>query len=173
MNFAPHSWPLSSEGSLACHTFCDTGHPFTIVISETRDTHTYWRAFSSGAVTTCFYDFKHPIFRLLDQRSIQRRHRRGQLALNSSLLLHVFALHILYMYTCIFISFLFGKGLLFYINIPLLMRKGKQRYILLVFYKYIVKTFAPQIKMIKPVSFQKEKQSSAFLKQGTAFSAVL
>ena len=22
------SWPLSSEGSLACHTYCDTGHPF-------------------------------------------------------------------------------------------------------------------------------------------------
>ena len=22
------------EGSLACHTFCDTGHPFKLVISE-------------------------------------------------------------------------------------------------------------------------------------------
>ena len=29
-----HSWPLSSEGSLACHTYCDTGHPFIMVISE-------------------------------------------------------------------------------------------------------------------------------------------
>ena len=29
-----HSWPLSSEGSLACHTFCDTGHPFIKVISK-------------------------------------------------------------------------------------------------------------------------------------------
>ena len=29
-----HSWPLSSEGSLACHTYCDTGHPFILVISE-------------------------------------------------------------------------------------------------------------------------------------------
>ena len=26
--------PLSSDGSLACHTYCDTGHPFNIVISE-------------------------------------------------------------------------------------------------------------------------------------------
>ena len=31
---ARHSWPLSSEGSLACHTYCDTGHPFIMVISE-------------------------------------------------------------------------------------------------------------------------------------------
>ena len=27
-------WPLSSEGSLECHTYLDTGHPFTLVISE-------------------------------------------------------------------------------------------------------------------------------------------
>ena len=25
--FAHYSWPLSNEGSLACHTYCDTGHP--------------------------------------------------------------------------------------------------------------------------------------------------
>ena len=34
LTYARHSWPLSSEGSLACHTYCDTGHPFIIVISE-------------------------------------------------------------------------------------------------------------------------------------------
>ena len=34
LTFARHSWPLSSEGSLACHTYCDTGHPFIMVISE-------------------------------------------------------------------------------------------------------------------------------------------
>ena len=27
-------WPLSSEGFLACHTHCDTGLPFIMVISE-------------------------------------------------------------------------------------------------------------------------------------------
>ena len=27
-------WPLSSEGFLACNTFCDTGHPFIMVILE-------------------------------------------------------------------------------------------------------------------------------------------
>ena len=28
-----HSWPLSSEGSLTCHTYCDKGLPFVMVIS--------------------------------------------------------------------------------------------------------------------------------------------
>ena len=31
---ARHSWLLSSEGSFACHTYCDTGHPIIMVISE-------------------------------------------------------------------------------------------------------------------------------------------
>ena len=51
---------------------------------RTRDTHTYYRAFSSGAVTTCFYKlglsrlrFEHTTFRLRDQRSYPLRHRRG------------------------------------------------------------------------------------------------
>ena len=28
------SWPLSSEGSLVCQTYCDMGHPLRMVISE-------------------------------------------------------------------------------------------------------------------------------------------
>ena len=32
--YARHSWPLSSEGSLTCHTYYDTGLPFIMVISE-------------------------------------------------------------------------------------------------------------------------------------------
>ena len=28
------SCPLRSEGSLVCHNYCDTGHPFIMVISE-------------------------------------------------------------------------------------------------------------------------------------------
>ena len=32
--YARHSWPLSIDGSLACHTYCDTGHMFIMVISE-------------------------------------------------------------------------------------------------------------------------------------------
>ena len=34
LTYAQHSWPLSSKGSLACHTYCDTGHLFIMVISE-------------------------------------------------------------------------------------------------------------------------------------------
>ena len=71
-NFDLCSAPMAmgSEGSLACHTSCDTGHPFKMVISE-DPWHTYCRAFSGVAVTTCFYDlgllrlgFEHPTFRL-------------------------------------------------------------------------------------------------------------
>ena len=32
LTYAWHLLPLSSEGSLACHTYCDTGHPFIMVM---------------------------------------------------------------------------------------------------------------------------------------------
>ena len=54
--YAWHSWPLSSEGSLTCHTYCDTGHLFKWSCPRTRDTNSCSQAFSSGAVTTCFND---------------------------------------------------------------------------------------------------------------------
>ena len=34
LTYAQHSWPLSSEGSLACLTYCDTGHLFIMVTNE-------------------------------------------------------------------------------------------------------------------------------------------
>ena len=34
LTYARHLRPLSSEGSLACHLYCDTGHPFKMVMSE-------------------------------------------------------------------------------------------------------------------------------------------
>ena len=34
LTYTRHSWPSSCEGSLACHTYCDTGHPFLMVISD-------------------------------------------------------------------------------------------------------------------------------------------
>ena len=34
LSYARQSWPLSSEGSLACHTYCDSGHLFIMVISS-------------------------------------------------------------------------------------------------------------------------------------------
>ena len=31
LSYTRHLLPLSSDGSLACHTSCDTGHPFIMV----------------------------------------------------------------------------------------------------------------------------------------------
>ena len=46
-----HLQPLSSEGSLSYHTYCDTRLPFIMVISEDPWHSHLFRAFSSGAVT--------------------------------------------------------------------------------------------------------------------------
>ena len=67
MNRSRHSWPLSREGSLACHTYCEPtskydNYTMTRVIRlqwsspRTRGTHTYCLAFGSGPVTTCSND---------------------------------------------------------------------------------------------------------------------
>ena len=34
LSYARHLWPLSSESSLACHTYCDKGHLFIMVTVE-------------------------------------------------------------------------------------------------------------------------------------------
>ena len=34
LTYARHLRPLSSEGTLACHTYCNMGQPFKMVISE-------------------------------------------------------------------------------------------------------------------------------------------
>ena len=44
-----HWWSLSSEGSLTCHTYCDTG-----LSPKTCDIHTCCQGFGSGTVTVCF-----------------------------------------------------------------------------------------------------------------------
>ena len=51
LTFARISWPLSSEGYLTCHTYCNIGSPFVIII-RTLDTYTCCRAFGSGAATS-------------------------------------------------------------------------------------------------------------------------
>ena len=56
-NYTRHSWPLSCEDSLTCNTYCDTGQSFITVICEDHDTHTWCRAFGSGAVINGFNDF--------------------------------------------------------------------------------------------------------------------
>ena len=46
---------LSIEDSLTCHTNSDTDLPFIMVISKDPWYTHLFRAFGSGAVTTCFY----------------------------------------------------------------------------------------------------------------------
>ena len=40
-----------------CHIYCDTGHPFIMVISEDPWHSRLLRAFGSGDVTICFYEW--------------------------------------------------------------------------------------------------------------------
>ena len=68
-------WPLSSEGSNACHTFSDTGHPFIIVISD-EPWHTHLCCVQQWSCHYLFYvldlsrlGFEQPTFRLRDERS--------------------------------------------------------------------------------------------------------
>ena len=56
--YAQHWWPLSSEGSLACHTYCDTGQPFIMVISED---HLYlWPSIWHWSCHCLFLDLSRP-----------------------------------------------------------------------------------------------------------------
>ena len=102
LTYARHLSPLSNEGFLACHTYCDTGHIF-IMVPWTRDTHTYYRPFGSATVTTCFYDFSpsrlifdNPTFRLQGEGSNRLRHRRGLKWVVVFVLLHVMLLTLNY-----------------------------------------------------------------------------
>ena len=37
LTYVQHLWPLSSGGSLACHTYCNTGHPRTRTITPNAE----------------------------------------------------------------------------------------------------------------------------------------
>ena len=56
LTYARHSLPLSCEGSWACHTYCNMGHPFIMVISEHPWHSRLLPRIGSGAVTTWFYE---------------------------------------------------------------------------------------------------------------------
>ena len=45
---ALHPWPLSRNGTLACHTYCDTGTLFIWSYPRTYDIHIYSGTFGSG-----------------------------------------------------------------------------------------------------------------------------
>ena len=74
---------LSSECFLTCHHYCDMGNP-EWSSPMTRDAQTYYPAFSSVAVTTCFYDLclsrlglEHPNFCMQGERYHRLYHPSG------------------------------------------------------------------------------------------------
>ena len=82
LTFVRNSWPFKQRGFLSMPRLL--WHPFIMVISKARDTHTCCRAIGSGAVTTCFYDwglsrlgFEHSTFRMRGERTKRMRHRSG------------------------------------------------------------------------------------------------
>ena len=90
-NYTRWAWPRSSEGSLACHTYCDLLWHVFFIFDDPWHTR---RAFSSGVVTTCFYDgglsrlgFEHPTFRM--QGECQRRHPRCHYIRKKSIMIMV------------------------------------------------------------------------------------
>ena len=52
LSYALQSWLLNSEGSLACHIYCDTGHAFTMVIPEDP---WRWQFLPSDWQKSCYY----------------------------------------------------------------------------------------------------------------------
>ena len=84
LTYARHSWPLSSEGSLTCHTHCETGLPFKMVISEDP-----WHSHLMSSVWqwSCHYMFLWlrsvatrdwtPISRMRQANALPLRHRGG------------------------------------------------------------------------------------------------
>ena len=88
LSYALQSWLLNSEGSLACHIYCDTGHAFTMVIPEDPWRWQFlpsdWQ--KSCYYCICFYDllglsllgFEQTNFQMRDKRSNRQHHRRGR-----------------------------------------------------------------------------------------------
>ena len=86
LTYAGHLWPWSSEGSLACHTYCDTGNPFIMVISEDPWHSHLFPSIWQWSYHYLFWDlvlsrlgFEHPTFRLRGERSNPMHHRRGHM----------------------------------------------------------------------------------------------
>ena len=79
LSHARNSWPLSREGSLTCHTYCDTGQPFIMVIDEDP-----WHSHLVLSVWLPFNDFG--LFRpgieprsvVFEANALPLSHRSGQ-----------------------------------------------------------------------------------------------
>ena len=78
-SYARHSWPMSSEGTLTCHSYYDTDLPFIIVVSKDL-----WHShlLPSGWQWSCHYLFlrlksvapgdRTPISRMRGERSTSK-----------------------------------------------------------------------------------------------------
>ena len=75
---ARHSWPLSSEGSLAYHTYFDIGHiPGTVTITPVTERLTVELLLTVFTFGLSRLKFEHQTFRMRGQRSNRLRHCRG------------------------------------------------------------------------------------------------
>ena len=63
---------IGQWGSLACHTYCDTGHPFIIMVIFEDPWHSYLFPSDLGLSQL---GFEHQIFRMQDERSNLLRHQ--------------------------------------------------------------------------------------------------
>ena len=79
--FARHSWPLSSEGSNTCHTYCDTTLPLIMVISEDP-----WHSHLLPSVWhwSCLYLFLRLKFVATTDRTPDHPHERRTLYVNAT-----------------------------------------------------------------------------------------
>ena len=56
LTYTRHLWPLSSEGSLTCHIYCDTGHRFLLSSRSTLFIFHYVGYLIPVFSATRFYD---------------------------------------------------------------------------------------------------------------------
>ena len=104
LTYTQHSWPSTSEDSLACYTYCETGQPVILVISEDP-----WHShlLSSAWQCSCFNDLglsrpgiepwspacdmRHGEFKLLKSRSKIDDIKKGTRYDSRSILLQYFS----------------------------------------------------------------------------------
>ena len=79
LTYARHLWPLSSEGSLACYTYCYTEHPIILVISEDHWPPCVWCFIVTSSLNDLglsWLGLEHSICRLRGEYSNPLRQRR-------------------------------------------------------------------------------------------------
>ena len=54
LTYARHLWPLSSEGSLACHTYCDSCYPYLLLYLCTETSPNFFKIMQCGDASCLF-----------------------------------------------------------------------------------------------------------------------